>query len=906
MCARIFPKLETAVSRSLADDASDYFNDTVEFLDEVHGPVFLNQLERDCIDTPEFQRLFRVSQLGFVDLLYHSANHTRGIHSIGACAMAKRLVNRLNANTIRIQDVRVAAQGPGQHLPQLPSIAKSERCLVSLAGLLHDLPHGPLSHDIEKKTHLYGLDRIKMRSHYGPYPKHDDFKENPALYLMLFDADRSVLARVLRHHSPAFWRLLRHEGESDDSRYQHLRGFVEAFKKVTWPNKEKKHEVILPTLLFHLLVFEDLLTAITAPSVKIAPDFDRDPQDWGIGPPEAWQELHDKWYQPYRHEILGDTLSADLLDYLPRDARRLGILGTPDSKLLEYYVLVEVPAAHLKALTPGAPTRHPSGLLAQCAIDLNDYKRGVLRSERVNDVFRLLDLRHEIHEKAVHHRVVQSAVAMLARAAMLAGSKKPTLASLYGLGARDHALHGDDLFLRRLAGLPNPDERATGAYANIGQKLIERRVYRPVMILSGDEAYDRLGGASGSENSTEKDREETLRLLGAILDSPYFAPFFCLVLWCIERLLDHSLESVNALEAFLNDEVCRGDRLTWARGVVPRRVILWVTPYKQLHKDPAIVVRAGDCVGRIDELVKQAHDKTGDGPRLAPSVCARFEAGLRDAESRYAAMWKIHVFLSDGLFYTGGLAKLLPGHPCNSDPAAHKDHLQEAEACIIRAIHVAWNWWKTEGFVVGAYLGNDISDEHLRRLLTIFAAQPSQGRTSGSAVNLDLYLHTHTNDHCRDVRYRFDRPARFDEERSGLSSQALAAIKESLGLAKVDVEHLGHEEWTDIASHLAQRITDVKPDTRLAATEGDQNPGPVLRKIWFDEEVRLASRTEPQNATQGVATVPDDPGRGQPGRTRGANRLKGHGGSPQLRLVEATDPPVANSGDVPDSPTSES
>jgi hypothetical protein len=45
---------------------------------------FLNSVERDAVDTPEFQRLFRISQLGFVDLVYQTANHTRGIHSIGA------------------------------------------------------------------------------------------------------------------------------------------------------------------------------------------------------------------------------------------------------------------------------------------------------------------------------------------------------------------------------------------------------------------------------------------------------------------------------------------------------------------------------------------------------------------------------------------------------------------------------------------------------------------------------------------------------------------------------------------------------------------------------------------------------------------------------------------------------
>src|SRR5688572_560881 len=93
-------------------DAQAYFEDRIEFFDDVLGAIFLNQLERDCIDAPEFQRLFRIQQLGCVDLLYPSANHTRGIHSIGACARSKHLITRLNSNTPRIARARASAGLP--------------------------------------------------------------------------------------------------------------------------------------------------------------------------------------------------------------------------------------------------------------------------------------------------------------------------------------------------------------------------------------------------------------------------------------------------------------------------------------------------------------------------------------------------------------------------------------------------------------------------------------------------------------------------------------------------------------------------------------------------------------------------------------------------------------------------
>jgi HD superfamily phosphohydrolase len=187
------------------EEQKDPFEDRYEFLDDVHGTIELSQLETDTIDSPEFQRLFRLGQLGFVDLVYPTANHTRATHSIGACYCAKKLIRALRANTRNLN--RAIARAGGTVRPQ---ISEAERVLISVAGLLHDIPHGPFSHDIEKKTHhIYPHERLKkVKSFYGPYEKHDNFEENPALYVFLMDVRESVLARVLERHSPAFARLL--------------------------------------------------------------------------------------------------------------------------------------------------------------------------------------------------------------------------------------------------------------------------------------------------------------------------------------------------------------------------------------------------------------------------------------------------------------------------------------------------------------------------------------------------------------------------------------------------------------------------------------------------------------------------------------------------------------------------
>jgi hypothetical protein len=98
--------------------------------DPIHGDIFLTELELRIIDTPEFQRLRRIKQLGMTYLVYPSANHTRFEHSIGALHLAGRLASRLG-------------------------LSEEETKLVRIASLLHDLGHGPLSHTSEELLARY-------------------------------------------------------------------------------------------------------------------------------------------------------------------------------------------------------------------------------------------------------------------------------------------------------------------------------------------------------------------------------------------------------------------------------------------------------------------------------------------------------------------------------------------------------------------------------------------------------------------------------------------------------------------------------------------------------------------------------------------------------------------------------
>ena len=99
-----------------------------EIFDPIHGFISVSPLLQLFIDTPEFQRLRDLKQLGATYFVYPSATHTRFEHSIGVSHLAGQLLENLNKTH-----------------PQL-GITKNQIELVQLAGLLHDIGHGPFSH----------------------------------------------------------------------------------------------------------------------------------------------------------------------------------------------------------------------------------------------------------------------------------------------------------------------------------------------------------------------------------------------------------------------------------------------------------------------------------------------------------------------------------------------------------------------------------------------------------------------------------------------------------------------------------------------------------------------------------------------------------------------------------------
>jgi HD superfamily phosphohydrolase len=83
----------------------------------------------EALNSREFQRLRRIKQLGFSELVYPGATHTRFAHSVGVFHVARQLASLIQT---RIDDFD----------PDRANVAMA-------AALVHDVGHGPFSHAFE-------------------------------------------------------------------------------------------------------------------------------------------------------------------------------------------------------------------------------------------------------------------------------------------------------------------------------------------------------------------------------------------------------------------------------------------------------------------------------------------------------------------------------------------------------------------------------------------------------------------------------------------------------------------------------------------------------------------------------------------------------------------------------------
>ena len=99
--------------------------------DTIHGSFEIDGVREDLLATPEFNKLSHIKQLGLAHLVFPGAHHTRFEHSLGVSHLAGRMASSLDLDP-------------------------HECMTVEVAGMLHDVGHGPYSHTLEHILHERG------------------------------------------------------------------------------------------------------------------------------------------------------------------------------------------------------------------------------------------------------------------------------------------------------------------------------------------------------------------------------------------------------------------------------------------------------------------------------------------------------------------------------------------------------------------------------------------------------------------------------------------------------------------------------------------------------------------------------------------------------------------------------
>lgn len=342
------------------------------YRDNIWLDIELDELTVKIIDTPEFQRLDGLKQLAFADYVYRGAKHTRFLHSIGVYHVAKKIIDSAVENHKRLKiplpnkqlsEKFLIEKGNEEEESSFADKMKTVKKIVSLAGLLHDITHIPYGHSLE--------DEISM------YEKHDSIT-GLRLYDLLFDK-RSEIFKVFTKRNedwiPNF---------SNEELLQLI--FVILKYKCTITSEEIKN-------------FED---EIQKAKEKLAKEELKDKRK---SEKSEMLEKLENWYKKFREEkvfhpfmsdIFGDTICADLLDYIIRDAQGTGLVLKYDESIFRFFFF-------------GEDTNNNEIRLALSIYD----KKNDERFDVLSQVLEILQMRHALAERVYYHKTKAAATSML-------------------------------------------------------------------------------------------------------------------------------------------------------------------------------------------------------------------------------------------------------------------------------------------------------------------------------------------------------------------------------------------------------------------------------------------------------------------------------------------------------------
>lgn len=296
------------------------------FRDPIFGDISLNRLEVELVDTSDFQRLHSVKQLGSTYLVFSGALHSRFLHSLGVLFMTDFIIRRVGENQYPIR------------------VFDDDYWLIvtRAAALLHDLPCIAFSHTLDDVGNLFqkqwkNLFRVKQ----------------------LFGHTSDIRKKI---------RDLLSQISSQEKELSNV-------KLISEYTDKKSHAAISKGLI------EDLLDNMLSDIVKInCSDCSDGFLERALGKVKG---KLDKDRIRVSRDIVGNTICADLLDYIRRDFECAGIDKNYDRRFLSYAVIDDNWNFAFRIYKP---------------------KAGELKPSVISQLLNLLDLRYELAESVHFHK----------------------------------------------------------------------------------------------------------------------------------------------------------------------------------------------------------------------------------------------------------------------------------------------------------------------------------------------------------------------------------------------------------------------------------------------------------------------------------------------------------------------
>jgi HD superfamily phosphohydrolase len=458
------------------------FIDQEPIMDSIYGVIKISQFEKRILSTKEMQRLRGIKQLGFVNLVYPDAEHSRFAHSIGVSHQAKLLVDQTSkniSNSEQYQKWRRKFINDFDDTSLICEITNVERIVISAAALLHDLPHSPFSHEIEVST----------KDGKG-IPVHDDFKNNPIFFNYLFDKEKSDLAKIISIYNTAFWSLIKSDlkwskklvgnPDIDNDGYIEVKESSSILKAMS-STQANLTLPVLGVMIFEILLFDkvanwiDIKTLLpTKEGLKVTINHDLDVIQWS----PIW-----KWFRPYRKDIIANTICADLLDYLIRDGKNTGILSSLDLKFFDRTTIVK--AIPDKTETLIQLSKIPD-FCEHIVFDIFDHKRGVIRQSIITEIIAFLQQRYLLAERVYNHRVVEGARSMLQEVSrLLISSDAINVLNLHDTNSDKDSPITDDSFFSWVLKISDEESVEIAKAKKLVKMLRDRRIFREAVIIDG-------------------------------------------------------------------------------------------------------------------------------------------------------------------------------------------------------------------------------------------------------------------------------------------------------------------------------------------------------------------------------------------------------------------------------------